>query len=234
MFEDVQPKENAMSNPAASPQHEPTMEEILASIRKIISDDQPESGKPAAQPTQLRAVESGLASAAESDVLELTEEVEEEAPAAPAPKLAPPPVLVAALKPAMVDDIAFETVEESPKAEERPKREAVPKSEEHPAQLGTDDLISNSTRTLVSRAFADIDKKPAEYSTPTAGALDALFAKAIQSAFQPTLTEWVDGHNTEIMETLKPLVRAWMDEHLPALVEAALAREFARAAGRKR
>jgi cell pole-organizing protein PopZ len=223
MFEEVQPKESAMSSPAASPQHEPTMEEILASIRKIISDDQPESAKPAAQPAPLRGVESSPAPAPESDVLELTEEVEEEVPDA----LAPAPVLVAAPKPAMDDDIAFETIEASPKAG------PAPKTEEHPLVPGTDDLISSSTRTLVSRAFANMDKGAADYSAPAAGALDALFAKAIQGAFEPTLKEWVDGHNAEIMETLKPLVRAWMDEHLPALIEAALAREFGRAAGER-
>ena len=32
----------------SSPQHEPTMEEILASIRKIISEDDPPEAAPAA------------------------------------------------------------------------------------------------------------------------------------------------------------------------------------------
>ena len=34
----------------SSPQHEPTMEEILASIRKIISEDRPEAAPAAAAP----------------------------------------------------------------------------------------------------------------------------------------------------------------------------------------
>ena len=33
----------------SNPQHEPTMEEILASIRKIISEDAPEGGAPAVE-----------------------------------------------------------------------------------------------------------------------------------------------------------------------------------------
>jgi uncharacterized protein len=52
---------------SAEPQHDPTMEEILASIRKIISEDQPESA--GIKTTQLRA------QPARGDVLELTEEV---------------------------------------------------------------------------------------------------------------------------------------------------------------
>src|SRR5208282_3962360 len=75
-----------MAGPS-SPQHEPTMEEILASIRKIISEDstEPQPAAPAAasQPTVQ----------AEADVLELTHEIEEVAPA-PAPQ--PAPVLAAA------------------------------------------------------------------------------------------------------------------------------------------
>src|SRR6476620_7614265 len=57
---------------ASSPQHEPTMEEILASIRKIISEDTHEAPAPKKEP----------------EVLELTQEVPEE-PAAPPPF--PPP-----------------------------------------------------------------------------------------------------------------------------------------------
>src|SRR5579864_6806432 len=53
-------------SPPAEAQHDPTMEEILASIRKIISEDQPDS--PAIKAAPFRAQSKG-------DVLELTEEV---------------------------------------------------------------------------------------------------------------------------------------------------------------
>jgi cell pole-organizing protein PopZ len=32
------------------------------------------------------------------------------------------------------------------------------------------------------------------------------------------------------MDNLKPLIRAWMNEHLPALIEAAVVKEIARSA----
>ena len=51
----------------SNPQHEPTMEEILASIRKIISEDAPEGGATAAP------AEAAPAHPADSDVLELTQ-----------------------------------------------------------------------------------------------------------------------------------------------------------------
>jgi len=209
-----------MSTPAANPQHEPTMEEILASIRKIISEDQPEPAKPAAQPVPLRAVEPAPAPipepavvapapAAEMDVLELTEEVPEEQPAAPE-----------AAAPAD-NDIAFETVEPSPKS----------------ADIDTDDLISDSTRSLVSRAFASMDKGPMDFTPMPGASIESIFVQAVQGAFQPTLKDWVDSHHSEIMDTMKPLIRAWMDEHLPPLIEAAVNKEIGRAAserGRKR
>jgi cell pole-organizing protein PopZ len=149
------------------------------------------------------------------DVLELTEELPEETPTPAAPKLAPAPA------PALHDDIAFETIETAPRAEEPPKE---PEPE---------DLISNSTRSMVSRAFANADRPPVQYSAPPLGTLDSIFTQAVQNAFQPTLKDWVDGHQAEIMESLKPLIRAWMDEHLPPLIEAVLARELGRAAADK-
>src|SRR5262249_23310029 len=97
-----------------------------------------------------------------------------------------------------------------------------------------DDLISSSTRSLVNRAFANMDKGPTKYAPPTAGALDSIFVQAVQSAFQPTLKDWVDGHKAEILESLKPLIRDWMDEHLPPLIEAAVAKEIGRAASARK
>jgi cell pole-organizing protein PopZ len=35
------------------------------------------------------------------------------------------------------------------------------------------------------------------------------------------------------MDQLRPLIRAWMDEHLPPLIEAAVIKEITRAAARK-
>src|SRR5438445_3206663 len=79
----------------SNPQHEPTMEEILASIRKIISEDAPEGGAPAEPAAPAPAAPAAPAAAAPAaptpapqpvyeDVLELTQEVEE-APAPPEP-----------------------------------------------------------------------------------------------------------------------------------------------------
>jgi hypothetical protein len=144
------------------------------------------------------------------DVLELTEEVSE-----PAPEPAPP----------IENDIAFESVEAEAEAE--PKVEAP-----------MDDLISDSTRSAMDRAFAHLDRGGKELAAPASaaggGTLDALFVRAIQDAFTPTLLEWVDGNHAAILDEMKPLIRDWMDENLPSLIEAAVTKEIARAAAAAR
>jgi cell pole-organizing protein PopZ len=214
---------------SANPQHEPTMEEILASIRKIISEDQPEAAKTTAMPEPM-AVHAPAPQpvAAEADVLELTEEVPEEAPApiAPAPAPAPAPAMAAPVakpapvpepEPVMENDIAFETVETEPKAEP-----------------SMDDLISESARNAMGRAFAHLDRGSAELTAAGGGTLDALFLRAISDAFTPTLQEWIDARHAEILDGLKPLIREWMDENLPSLIETAVTKELTRAAAASR
>jgi cell pole-organizing protein PopZ len=202
-------------------QHEPTMEEILASIRKIISEDQPDPSKaapaaapapaPAAAPTPVRnALEN--AAQTEADVLELTDEVREEQPEPPP---APPPA------PPLENDIAFENIEAEPEPEPM------------------DDLISDATRSAVGRAFSGLGREK-DFSAPpsaTGNSLEALFLRAIHDAFTPVLQEWVDSHYDEILERMKPMIREWMDDNLPALIEATVTREIRAAApprGRRR
>jgi uncharacterized protein len=199
---------------APNPQHEPTMEEILASIRKIISEDQPDSGAQSGSAAEPEApAKEPHTEPAGADVLELTEEVREEAPTAepelPQPEPPQPPVLE--------NDIAFEPIEE---------RESRP--------MEPDDLISDVTHDAVGRAFAPLDEIRERHQAAT-GSLDAVFTRAVQDAFAPLLQEWVDAHQSEITDRLKPMIREWMDEHLPSLIEAAVAKEINRTMGvRKR
>ena len=106
---------------ASSPQHEPTMEEILASIRKIISEDSNEGPAAAsAEPTHAEPATPEPVKA-DSDVLELTHEVEKE-PVSPAtapavehvPETAPEPMHAAPEpEPAPEPDVVFVSHEET-------------------------------------------------------------------------------------------------------------------------
>jgi len=204
----------------ATPQQEPTMEEILASIRKIISEDQPPDGaKPAARPAPpppkpLIAIPevTRVVSApqpADLDVLDLTEEVSDEEPTR-AVALVPAPVIE--------NDVIFQNVEPESQIDEQPM---------------DDDFISDTTRTAMGNAFANLNGQGPQF-TFKAGSIEAIFAEAVQQAFRPVLKEWIDDHSDELFEQLRPLIRAWMDEHLPPLVQAAVIKEITRAAEKAR
>ncbi len=211
---------------ASSPQHEPTMEEILASIRKIISEDAPETA-PAAP----------IAVAEESDVLELTQEVHDEPPpAAVAPPALPPePVQMAAVPqadpPKPENDVVFQTIEEE-----------VPVSSEAQAVAPHEGIFSDKTRKALEDSFASIQAPPkaAEPAAPAPAAepaavadgasVQAVFERAVRDSFEPVLHNWLGDNSDAVVDKLKPLVREWMDEHFPALLEGAVRAEVERVA----
>src|SRR6266478_6029897 len=100
-----------MSSSAANPQHEPTMEEILASIRKIISEDSSEAEARGASPEP---------HAPEGEVLELTRDDVVDEPARtysePATEQPPEPVRVMQMPASaeVEDDVEFQMIEEHP------------------------------------------------------------------------------------------------------------------------
>ena len=172
----------------SSPQHEPTMEEILASIRKIISEDSPAAPQP------------------EADVLELTQEVTE----------VPPPA-EAALEPAPPP---HQVVMEEP---------ASPHS----------DIFSDHTRKAMEDTFARIpdaaeDEAPAPQPAavpvpPVAGAsVESVFERAVRESFEPVLRQHLADNSAAVIEGMKPLIREWMDEHFPPLLEGAVRAEVER------
>lgn len=205
----------------SSPQHEPTMEEILASIRKIISEDSTEAApvaeaKPAPAPEPVHE--------AEADILDLTQEVAEEAPPPPPP--APAPVVAAPEQ-----DVVFQAIEE-------------PEPAPAPVAAGAhQDIFSDRTRQSIDDAFAAIDQDddvpaPAARAvepvslpaTATGATVEAVFERAVRTSFVPVTKEWLGENSDELIAKMKPLIREWMDEHFPALLEMAVREEVARVA----
>lgn len=164
------------------------MEEILASIRKIISEDQPGPIKP--KGSDLR---SGNATA---DVLELTDEIPDEANSTPR-NLAPgAPIIV-------------------PAERQADKR---------------DPVLSDSSQQTIGRAFETLDKASQQYSAFAGGMLETVFSRSVQEAVAPNLQAWVSSHETQLLDSIKPLAREWMDANLPRLVESVLKEELVEAA----
>lgn len=207
---------------ASSPQHEPTMEEILASIRKIISEDSseaappaPAAAAPAAPAPEPDNTPAPAAANLEEDVLELTEEVQEleVAPVAAVPAPAPQP-----------EEVEFKTIET-------------------PAPVTSSDIFSDKTRAAIDDAFSKLDSeeeaaaKPASApmastfrSTSVDGdSVEAVFERAVRDAVGPHIDQWMSAQKNDLLAAMKPLIREWMDEHFPAILEGAVREEVARA-----
>ena len=153
---------------------EPSIEEILASIRRILAEDET-GGRPA--PRSSRAA---------ADVLDLTEAVGEDGtvrhiePMAARREAAEPPVL------------SDGRVEPAPP---RPNGAGGP-------------LLSEPVASAVAASFARLSEVPREAPGAAAPALDQV-----------------------LRETLRPMLQAWLDENLPALVEQLVQAEIARVVG---
>ncbi len=154
--------------------HEPTMEEILASIKKIIAedgdhaapahDDRPRRKRPVLETAEPPIADPVVAEQEHEDVLELTDKVE------------------------------AEDVTQVPAAEQA-------------------EPIASEESVKASQA-----------------ALAALTSIANREANDEGATHPLEGL---VREMLRPMLKEWLDENLPALVEELVAKEIARiAAGR--
>jgi cell pole-organizing protein PopZ len=207
---------------ASSPQHEPTMEEILASIRKIISEDSTEAAPPeTAAPAPVAApaapapapepAPAPAAKAIEEDVLELTDEVPEPTPAPATPE--------------PVEEVVFQTIEETS------------------VSASGSDIFSDKTRAAIDDAFNKLDSEEEVAAEPASApmastfrstsvdgnSVEAVFERAVRDAVGPHIDQWMSAQKNELLAGMKPLIREWMDEHFPSILEGAVREEVARA-----
>ena len=201
---------------------EPTMEEILASIRRIISEDdapaetapaaaapveaEPESEEPTAAEASPALMDETPAmeepASSEEDVLELTDTYE--APVAESIgdlDVAPPEP--------EVDPFPVEAVSESVFA---PEPEHPADTTSHSPATGYDTLVGDSAAASAASAFAGLasslkKSEPMEPATPSGPTLDDL-ARAL----------------------LRPMLKEWLDANLPGIVEAQVRKEVERIA----
>jgi cell pole-organizing protein PopZ len=191
---------------------EPTMEEILASIRRIISEDDPTPAKAASPPPPPNApvleaalppgpapepVHEPLMAYApsmeppEDDVLELNE------PLAPEPSYAPEPP-------------AFEP----PPVYRAPSYET----------LGALDLAPPSAPSPRTPP-PSYDRGEPLVSDPAAGAAASYFGQLSRSLAMPA-----DGRTLEdvVVTILRPMLKDWLDRYLPQIVESKVQAEVER------
>jgi cell pole-organizing protein PopZ len=173
-----------MSDPNSQ---EPTMEEILASIRRIISEDEAPSPAPepgvAHTPEPEPFAEPAASNSMEDDVLELTDRLEE--PAAPSLET--------------VGDLdVFSAAASAP-----------PPSAPPPEPFHEETLVSPPAASTAASAFGQLHRQ----------------------VLMPA-----DGRSLEdvVRELLRPLLKGWLDEHLPAIVQAAVEAEVERISRQRR
>ena len=189
-----------MTQPAKS--QEPSMEEILASIRRIIADDD-------ASKTPQRTEEPPRASAwpaapsleeQASDILDLAEPVA-------APSFSQPePAAIQTSMPSPVPAPQFRKIE-GYSDENFDEAEQTPAMHEPAEASGADEreqLLSNTTSAAVDSAFN-------------------MLAQAVLVQNGRTLEDLV-------REMLRPMLKSWLDDNLPGLVERLVRTEIERVA----
>lgn len=230
-----------MSTPAKA--HEPTMEEILASIRRIISDDEapaaaaparPAGGPRPAAPPQPAPVPEALGQDDIDEMFSTSDQPTEPSRAAPKPaepaRVAPKPVLppppIATRKPARSDDL--DVLELTPAMQEPPPASAAPGT---PAAAP---IMRGPVRPAPPPAVSAAPEPPPAAPPPADRLLSAESDDAVSKAFG-SLANTILSNNARtiddlVREMLRPMLRAWLDDNLPPLVERLVRAEIERVA----
>jgi len=195
---------------------EPTMEEILASIRRIISEDD----APAAETAPEAAPEPFAASAPEPEPAPFAEVAPAvvEAPAAPEPAPVEEDVLdlteiYQAPAAETIGDLDVSTPE--PESEPEPYTSAYAAPDPAPAAAPAasyDALVGESASASAASAFAGL---AASFARPE--------PVAETGGTGPTVDELARA-------LLRPMLKDWLDANLPGIVEAAVRKEVERIA----
>jgi len=185
---------------------EPSMEDILASIKRIIADDS-QAVEEDAQPMEQTANKREM-SRFGGEPLQLVEEMKTE-------------------QPAVLDEIleltqTFEPAESvEPKAAEKPTEPAQIEVA-RPVEAFVSRNVTSPMPTPVSSIVSDDTTSASRQSL---AALSALLVKADPEAGENTLEGLV-------REMLRPMMKEWLDSKLPELVERLVEKEIARITGR--
>ncbi len=69
----------------------------------------------------------------------------------------------------------------------------------------------------------------AVHSAPVDGSsVENVFERAVRESFEPVLQQYLADNSQVVIERMKPLIREWMDEKFPALLENAVRGEVER------
>jgi len=221
-----------MADEQETEQEEPSIEEILDSIRQIISDDDEEGEDGAAQEA-----------APEPDPIAEPEP-------APEPESAPEP------EPEVAQEAAPEP---EPEAAPEPEPEATPEPEPEPAEPAEEDVleltekIEDDSPIEVDMQDAEPEPAPAPEPEPEAPAPptpeplppvsdEALFTQRAESAALGAMESIAKKASIErggnvtvediVREEIRPMLREWLDANLPDMIERLVQKELERVSNR--
>lgn len=190
---------------------EPSMEEILASIRRIIADEDPAKSKnefiSEALPDEPSYIPPKLVNT--DDVLDLAAEEEEAANTIPAKPVAP----------VDTDDLSFDPNNKTPP----------------PARPRQNDWSETLNRPAPRQQQAPPPQPQSAYApSSSSGIVSAHTDNAVSAAFN-TLANSIFSNEPRTIEDLtkdmlKPLLKQWLDDNLPSLVERIVRDEIERVA----
>jgi uncharacterized protein len=230
---------------------EPSMEEILASIRRIIADDEakPAAAEKPTSPVAPAKPEKPAAAAPPAKPPAMNDIPPSAIPAAPAAKAPPPAPLPPAPAPAASNsqddiDALLNGLDEATTPEEirppLPDGDVLELTDEmalpDPPQPSfkkvepTDDLEFTEAAARAAPRKTAFELPPAEAAPPQI--LSRSTVSAVESAFN-SLAHTVLSNNARtledlVKEMLRPMLKSWLDDNLPGLVERIVKAEIER------
>jgi cell pole-organizing protein PopZ len=194
------------------------MEEILASIRRIISeDDAPAEGEATTEAAPAAAAPAAPEALPDLDI--------------PAEL---PPMAVADAAGGLDDDLAGDDVLELTERVDEPEEDAFEAAEE-PLQIS--DLEVMAPPAASARAnVPDFDLPDMDDDEPLVGDSAARSAASAFDALERGILMPPSGRTLEdvVREMLRPMMKAWLDENLPSIVQAQVAAEVDRISRQRR
>lgn len=219
------------------PQQEPSMEDILASIRRILSEDEQEEaaaatpGDSGADPVPVPAPTSELEPESEPDtemdMAGAMEETEEElVPPALEPETVPeePETVLKKTESAFVPETDIQPVPAS-----EPAAEISAPSPQSPSADPVFEDILELTQQMIAQPPPDVGAgAPILSGSAQVSSTDTLqeLAKALLSRRDIAIGSREMTLEGLIREILRPLLREWLDENLPYLIERLVKKEI--------
>ncbi len=226
--------------------HEPSMEEILSSIRRIIAEEEGEEPAPSASSAggggrethpEPALGEHDEASEDDEDVLDLTQRLEDDGEVVDLNARAAEVDGTAADEGEPIEEVELQADEPEFQPEPTPEAAAadagapaavVGTQPQQPEQKGQRRVAANQPNQRSNGPLVD------EGAAGAAGTAFARFAQAVAPTPSDQRVATSEGRTVEEFaeDILRPILKDWLDENLPAIVERVVEREISKIARR--